>query len=37
LPSVVCCGLILAGVFALLAAFGGSLNELIEAAGAQAP
>jgi hypothetical protein len=37
LPSVVCCGLILVGVFALLAAFGGSLNELIEAAGAQAP
>jgi hypothetical protein len=37
LPSVVCCGLLLAGVFALLAAFGGSLNELIEAAGAQAP
>lgn len=37
LPSVVCCGLILAGVFALLAAFGGSLNELIEAAGAQGP
>lgn len=37
LPSVVCCGLILAGVFALLAAFGGSLSDLIEAAGTQTP
>lgn len=37
LPSVVCCGLIFAGVFALVALLGGSMQDLIQAAGGQTP
>lgn len=37
LPSVVCCGLLLAGVFGLLALFGGTWEELIRAAAEQNP